>query len=191
MSPLNGDLVLAGVSIRASPNLDILGMKYNRKLTIEDHVRGIVSVVAKRIGILWLVKHIFVDTSVLLCCNYSLVLLILEYCSPVWGSVAECHLQLLEHQVNSVARLCPDQSFLSLCHRCRAAGQSMLIKVNSTSNHCQFSELPSASTRVRHNRAEAAAHPLEFEVSKCRTSQFARCFLPAQVRMWNDLPYTV
>ena len=34
----------------------------------------------------------------------------------------------------------------------------------------------------------AGAHPLKFEVTRCRTSQFARCFLPAQVRMWNDFP---
>ena len=67
----------------------------------------------------------------------------------------------------------------------------MLYKVNSKSNHCQFSELPSASTSVKHIRAAAAAHPLEFEESRCRTCQFARCFLPAQVRMRNDLPYTV
>ena len=91
----------------------------------------------------------------------------------------------------SVARLCPDRSFLALFHRRRVAGLSMLYKVNSNSNRCLFSELPSASTRVRHNRAAAGAHQLEFEVSMCRTSQFARSFLPAQVRMWNDLPYTV
>ena len=63
--------------------------------------------------------------------------------------------------------------------------------LNSNSNHCLFNELPSASVRVRHSRAAAAAHPLEFEVSRCRTSQFARCFLPAKVRVWNDLSYTV
>ena len=40
-------------------------------------------------------------------------------------------------------------------------------------------------------QAAAAAHPIEFEVSRCRTSQFARCFLPAQTRVWNDLQYTV
>ena len=28
-------------------------------------------------------------------------------------------------------------------------------------------------------------------VSRGGTSQFVSCFLPAQVRMWNDLPYTV
>ena len=53
-----------------------------------------------------------------------------------------------------------------------------------------FSELPSTSARVRHTRAVAPAHPLEFQVSRCRTFQFARCFLPAQFGMWNDLPYT-
>ena len=55
-----------------------------------------------------------------------------------------------------------------------------------------FSELPSASTRVRHTRAAAtAAHPLEFEVLRCRTSQFVWSFLLAQVRLWIDLPYIV
>ena len=39
--------------------------------------------------------------------------------------------------------------------------------------------------------AAAAAHPLELEVSWCRTSQFARCFLAPQDRMWNNLPNTV
>ena len=166
-------------------------MKFDSKLTIEDHVRGIVSRVSQRIGILRLVKRIFVYTSKLLRCYFTFVLPNLEYCSPVWGSAAECHLQLLERQVYWVARLCPDQSFLSLCHRRRVAGLSMLYKVNSNSNHCPFSELPSASTRVRQTWAAVAAHPLEFEVSRCRTSQFARSFLPAQVRIWNDLPFTV
>ena len=67
----------------------------------------------------------------------------------------------------------------------------MLYKIYSNSNNSLFSELPSASTRVPHTEAAAAAHPLKFDVSRCRTSQLAIYFLPAQVRMWNDLPYTV
>ena len=127
------------------------------------------------------------DTSVLLRCYFAFVLLILVYCSPVCGSAAECHLQLLERQVYLVARLCPDLSILSLCHRRRVAGLSMLYKVNSNSNYCLFSLLLSASTSVQHTRSAAAAHPLEFEVSRCRTFQFDRSFLPAPVRLWNDL----
>ena len=133
----------------------------------------------------------FVDTSMQLHCYFAFVLPILEYCSPMWGSAAECHLQLLEHQVYWGARLGPDQSFLLLCHWRCVAGLSMLYEVNVLSNYCLFSELPYASIRVCHTHAVATAHPLEFEVSRSKTSQFARCFLLAQVRIWNDLPYTV
>ena len=59
------------------------------------------------VKILRLAKPIFVNTSVLLRCNFAFVRQILEYCFPVWGSAAECHFQLLERQVYSVARLCP------------------------------------------------------------------------------------
>ena len=99
------------------PNLDILSVKFDSKLTFEDHVCGIVSRVSQRIGILSLVKRVFVDTSLLLRCHYAFVLPILEYCSPVWESAAECQLQLRERQVYSVARLFPDQTFVSVCHQ--------------------------------------------------------------------------
>ena len=108
----------------------------------------------------------FVYTSVLLRCYYVFVIPIFEHCSPVWRSAAECNRQLLEHQVFSVARLCPDQTFLSLCHRRHVVALCMLYKVNSYSNHCLFSELPSASVIVRHTRAAATAHPLELEASR-------------------------
>ena len=90
---------------------------------------------------------------------------ILEYCPLVWGSAAECHLQLLERQVYSVANLCPNQPFLSLCHRRHVTALCMSYKINSNSNDCLFSELPYGSVRVRYSRAAAAAHPLKCEVS--------------------------
>ena len=70
--------------------------------------------------------------------------------------------------------------------------------VNSKTNLCLLSKIPSVLTRFPHTRATAAAHPVEFEVSKCRTAQFARSSfcqvkslpgtsLPGQVCMWNNL----
>ena len=94
----------------------------------------------------------------------------------------------------SWARCIRWETFLSLCHRRHVAALCMLYKVSSNLNHCLFSVLPFASVRVRHTHALAAAHPLdsvEFEVSRCRRSQFSRCFLPARNRVWNDLPYAV
>ena len=67
----HGDLAFSGVSIRASITLDILGLKFDSMLTFEDHVRGIVFRVSQRIGILRLVKLIFVDTTVLHRCYFA------------------------------------------------------------------------------------------------------------------------
>ena len=64
----HGDLFVSGVSICASPNFDIIDVKFDSKLTFEDHVRVIVSGVSQRIGILMLVKSVLVETSVLLRC---------------------------------------------------------------------------------------------------------------------------
>ena len=94
----HGDLVLSGVSICASPHHDILGVKFDSRLTLEHHVRGIVCRVSQRIIILRLVRRLFVDSSALLRCYYALFS-ILEYRFPMWGSAAEYHLQLLECQV--------------------------------------------------------------------------------------------
>ena len=43
VSPPHGDFVFSGVSIRASPNLDIPCVKFHSKLNLEDHVCGIFS----------------------------------------------------------------------------------------------------------------------------------------------------
>ena len=38
VTPPHGDLILSMVSIRASPNLNIHGVKFDNRLTFEDHV---------------------------------------------------------------------------------------------------------------------------------------------------------
>ena len=134
MSPTHCDLV----SLQASLNFDILGVKFESNLTFEDHVHGIVSVVSQRIGILRLMKHIFENTSVLFRSNFAFFLPILEYCSPVWGQLLNVIFSFLSArciQFSGVVSI----SFLSLCHRCRVAALSILYKVNSNSDHCLFS----------------------------------------------------
>ena len=88
-----------------------------------------------------------------------------------------------------------DLLYKSLCRNMKLGVNKpttcMLYEVNLNSNHSSISEFSSASVRVRHTRAEAPAHLLEFEVSMCGTSQFAKFSLSAQTRVWNDLPYTV
>ena len=100
-------------------------------------------------------------------------------------------------QVYSVAKLCSDQN-LFLCHRRHVAWLFMLYKINQTRiTVCAVSFLlllpesnipelwPGMSNSILQLQTQS-----EFVVSGCRTSLFTRCFLPALVRMWNDLPCT-
>ena len=66
-------------------------------------------------------KRVSVDTFVLLRCYYAFVLPIFEYCSLVWESAAECHLQFW------CARCirCPGFTLISLS--CRCVIDSMLL----------------------------------------------------------------
>ena len=121
-------------------------------LTASSHSKtmcGIVSRASQRIGILRLVKRIFGDTSVLLS-------LLFWICSPnPWALFSGMGVSFW---MSPSASWTPgvfgcqalyDLCFL-LCHQHRVADFSTLYKVNSNSNHCLFSDLRSASTRVRH-----------------------------------------
>ena len=191
VNPPHGDLVLSGVSICFCPNLDILWCEVWQQAQVRRpcawHCLPCLS------------KNWYFEVGEACFCGYLCVAsLLLCICSlspwVLFSGVRVCCWML-----SSASRapgifggqpLPNGQTFFSFCHQHHGAPLCMLNQVNSNSNHCLFSELPSASARVRHTRAAAAAHPLEFEVWRCRTSQFARCFLPAQTRVWNDLPYT-
>ena len=191
INPQKGNLIQSGVSICASSNLDILGVKFDSRLTFKNHVRGIVPCVSQIIGILRLVKHVFVDTSVLLRCYNAFVLPILEYCSPCGGlllnvifsfSGVRCIRRPGFAQIRLSCRCVIDVIFLH-CVCCTRLIRTRIIDC-SVSFHLLMSEFDIAELRLQLIK-------LEFEVSRCRTSQLPRCFLPAQIRLWNDLPYTV
>ena len=77
------------------PNIDILGVKFDSRLTLEDYVLGIVSRGTQRIGILMLVKRVFVDTSVLLRCCYAFNNSFTSFClrSRSWRTNLSIHFQ--------------------------------------------------------------------------------------------------
>ena len=111
----HGDLVLSGVSICASPNLNIFVMKFDSGLTFKDHLHGIVSRVSKswyfEVGETCLCGHLCVASLLLCICPANPFVL---FC--LWVPAEESHLQHLECQLFLVARLCPGQTSLSLCH---------------------------------------------------------------------------
>ena len=165
----HGDLILSGVSIHASPNLDILGVKFDSMLSVRKPCEWYCFSCCSEnwyfvVGESCLCGHLCL-TSLLLC----IVLPILEYCSPVWESAAEYHLHFLERRVYSVAwrRLIRVSFSLSSMSYCWIV--VYVEKVNSNSNHCLFSELPSVSTRVLHI-PELRPHLIHWSL-RCRYDQ--------------------
>ena len=127
-----------------------------------------------------------------LCYYVAILHLFFQSCSIV----LRCGGQLLNVTFSSLRARCirwPGFAMIKVSCRC-AIDVVLLGLVCCTRSMRTLITVCSASfqlLRVRLTRAAAAAHPLEFKVSRCRTSQFANCFLSSQVRTWNDLPYTV
>ena len=71
---------------------------------------------------------------------YAFILQILEYCFLL-GSAINCSLHLLDSQVHAVARLCPDQSPVSLNHGRYVDELCILYTVHCNSKTCPSVEL--------------------------------------------------
>ena len=106
VQPEHSDLVLDGSVLSVSDSLDILGVKFDSKLTFEPHVRDVVSSVSRSLGIMRRANRIFNNSVVLKRCFMSYVLPRLEYCAPVWISSAVTHLSLLDGIVRRAEQMC-------------------------------------------------------------------------------------
>ena len=127
-----------------------------------------------------------------LCCFFDIMHLFSEYLSII----LQCGGPLLNIIFSFSSPRCmrwPDFALIRVSYHCvidvmllDCVCGARLIRtriVYSVSSHMLLPEFDT--------QADAAAQLLEFKVSKCITSQFARCFLPVKVRRWDDLPHTV
>ena len=115
---------------------------------------------------------------------------LLEYCTPVWGSAAASHLNLLDRIVRMGDGLCGIRN-LDLSHRRTVGSLSLLYKITENTAHSLHPSLPVPFCAVRETRATALLHEWAFKLGRCRTFQFARCFIPNTVKLWNSLPASV
>ena len=88
-------LTLGGIVLKKSADLVILEVKFDAKMTFENHLRFVSSAAAQRLGIMRKSWQIFHDRSLLLRSFWNFVLSVLEHCSAVWCSAADSHLKLL------------------------------------------------------------------------------------------------
>ena len=165
----------------------ILGLTLDTKLTYERHIRTILSSAAQKIGILRRAWSIYRDENIVSRCYWSLILPILEYCSPVWNSSADGHLALLNHIVNRVTRLSNGLVQCSLEHRRNVAALCMLYKVRANTAHPLNGRLPQQYVPPRALRRQARTHAHQLSPVFCRSVQYQRTFVPRISELWNSL----
>ena len=118
-------LTLDGPVLGESADLVILGVTFDAKMTFEKHLRSVASSAAQRLGIMRKSWQVFHDRSLLLRSIWSFVLPVLEYCSAVWCSAADSHLELLDRVVWSAGFLAGAVLECNLAHR-RYAGSRVV-----------------------------------------------------------------
>ena len=100
MHPQSPPLTIGGTILKESDGLVILGVTFDSKMTFEKHLRSVSRAASERLGILRKSWRVFGDRSLLLRCFRRFVLPVLEYCSTVWCSAADTHLNLLDRAVS-------------------------------------------------------------------------------------------
>ena len=100
MHPQSPPLTIGGTVLKESDDLVLLGVTFDSKMTFEKHLRSVSRATSQRLGILRKSWRVFHDRSLLGRSFLGFVLPVLEYCSAVWCSAADTHLNLLDRAVS-------------------------------------------------------------------------------------------
>ena len=128
-------LTLDGTVLKESADLVILGVTFDVKMTFERHLRSVSSAAAQRLGFMRKSWQVFHDRSLLARSFWSFVLTVLEYCSAVWCSASDSHLELLDRVVRSAGFLAGGVLECNLAHLRSVGELCMLFKIKSNPMH--------------------------------------------------------
>ena len=101
--------------------------------------------------------------------------------TPVWMSSAKSFLGLLDSIFRSAERLCEGE-LCCLRHRKVISALGLLDKIYDRVDY-RMNEYLNYFVAARNTRATAALDELVLVMSRCRTDEFSRSFLPALVRL--------
>ena len=184
--PHHPDLILDGISVPNCCTLKLLGVTLDSKLTFETHLRSVASCVSQKIGLLRKCRRIYRDDDIVRNSFYSFILPNFEYCSVVWSSAADTHLNLIDRAFNRIKFLLPSLD-TNLGHRRLVGSLTYLFKIFSRDDHPLRELLPEERRLSRLTRYAVAQNDAAFSLFRCRTSQFSRCFIPFSCERWNFL----
>ena len=162
-------LTIDGTLLKESDDLDILGVKFDSKLTFDKHLRSVSRAASQRLGIFRKSWRVFHDILLIGRCFWCFVLPVLEYCSAVLCPAADTHLKLLDRIVSGACFLAGGVRNCNLSHPRFVAVLCMLYKIRCSPMHPLCGALPAPHVPVRVTRG--ASRP------RCRTTQFRMTFI--------------
>ena len=189
-NPQHPPLLIDGQVLESSDTMKILGVILDSKLTFEQHISVLASTLSRQVGLLRKSLRIFNDPIIAKKCFFTFLLPIFEYCSPVWGSAADCHLNVLERVLRQIMILIPDL-IIDLKHRRKVAAQCMFYKIFNNLRHPVNLLLPTPFVPLISTRYNNSLNSLALRFPLFNTEQFKRSFIPNCVDIWNTLPNTV
>ena len=156
-------------------------------MTFEQHLRSVSRAASQILGILRKSWRVFHDRSLLGRCFRGFVRPVLKYCSAVWCSAADTHLELLDRAVSGARFLIRGVFECDISHRRSVAVLCMLYKIRCNPVNPLNGALPGLYVPARVTRGALVAHRYTDAPSLCRTLQYSRTFIPFSVSLWNDL----
>ena len=107
---------------------------------------------------------------------------VLEFCSAVWCSTANTHLNLLDRVFSGAVVFDCD-----IAHRRSVAVLWMLYKIRCNPIHPLYGALSVPYVAVRVTRGALVTHIFTYESPRCSTSKYRRTFIRFSVSLWIDL----
>ena len=102
--PVTFDYTLSGSSLARLATVNDLGVTFDPKLLFVDHIIRVRSTALRLLGMLYRFTDIK-DPAALKLFFTSIVLPIIEYCSPVWGMAAQTNLAMLSRVTSFFCRI--------------------------------------------------------------------------------------
>ena len=97
-------LIYNGVSIERVEKFKYLGVTFDPQLSWNDHVNYLSSIISKRIGVIYRVKH-YLPNKIINMLAQALVFPHFDYCSSVWSNFSMHHSNELQILQNRLARV--------------------------------------------------------------------------------------
>lgn len=201
LNELNGKLKFNNNNLEITSSLNILGVTFDSRLSLECHVKEIAHKASLKISALRRMKS-FLDAKGLLTLYKAQVRSSLEYASLAWMSCSRTHLLLLDKVQRRAERLIADVSqqqemqeepptnLDTLEHRRKVASLTVLHKAQLQKvRHLEGLRLPWRQSQ-RSTRTVLSSDCL-VEVPRSHTSLHQRTFSTVAANLWNSMTTTI